>query len=67
MSVHLFVMFRNFVSTSRFSFRLDFAVRQLCFRFREHMAGVHGERDFHFDHDHGGVGAAAAAAPAPHR
>jgi hypothetical protein len=34
------------------------------------MAGVHGERDFHFDHAHvqpGAAAGAAAAAPPPHR
>jgi len=42
---------------------------QICFdKFREHMAGVHGEKDFHFDHDHDHLqpGAAAAAAAPPH-
>jgi hypothetical protein len=33
------------------------------FRFREHMAGVHGEKDFHFDHAHGD----RAAGARPHR
>jgi hypothetical protein len=32
------------------------------------MAGVHGEKDFHFDHAHvrPGAGAGVAAAPPPH-
>ncbi|CAF3668670.1 unnamed protein product [Rotaria sordida] len=39
---------------------------QICFdKFREHMAGVHGEKDFHFDHVHGGAG--VGLAPPPHR
>jgi hypothetical protein len=37
----------------------------LLFRFREHMAGVHGEKDFHFEHGH--VHAGPEAAGAPHR
>jgi len=40
---------------------------QICFdKFREHMAGVHGEKDFHFDHGHAHPDVAAAAPP-PHR
>jgi homeobox protein cut-like len=36
---------------------------QICFdKFREHMAGVHGEKDFHLEHAHQGV----AGAPPPH-
>ncbi|CAF4315168.1 unnamed protein product, partial [Rotaria sordida] len=31
----------------------------------EHMAGVHGEKDFHFDHVHGGAG--VGLTPPPHR
>ncbi|CAF1530145.1 unnamed protein product, partial [Adineta ricciae] len=40
---------------------------QVCFdKFREHMAGVHGDRDFHFDHAHAPAGAGPGGAP-PHR
>ncbi len=40
--------------------------KKYFFRFREHMAGVHGEKDFHFDHGHAHPDVAAAAPP-PHR
>jgi hypothetical protein len=39
--------------------------KQYFFRFREHMAGVHGEKDFHFDHGHAHPDVAAAAPPPP--
>ncbi|CAF4420251.1 unnamed protein product, partial [Adineta steineri] len=45
---------------------------QVCFdKFREHMAGVHGEKNFHFEHGHAHAhappGVVPAAAPPPHR
>ncbi|CAF1255774.1 unnamed protein product [Adineta steineri] len=45
---------------------------QVCFdKFREHMAGVHGEKNFHFEHGHAHAhappGVVLAAAPPPHR
>ena len=38
----------------------------MLFRFREHMAGVHGQKNFDLSHVHLGAGAAAVP-PAPHR
>lgn len=34
------------------------------FRFREHMAGVHGEKNFHFEHGH--LQQPVVGAPPPH-
>ncbi|CAF4295417.1 unnamed protein product [Rotaria sp. Silwood2] len=40
---------------------------QICFdKFREHMAGAHGGKDFHLDHVHGGA-AGVGLTPPPHR
>ncbi|CAF4037106.1 unnamed protein product, partial [Rotaria magnacalcarata] len=40
---------------------------QICFdKFREHMAGVHGDKDFHLEHAHAGAGAGVGLTPPPH-
>ena len=61
-SVHRYGMFHRSVSTStHMSCHALVLLMSIVFRFREHMAGVHGEKDFHLDHGH-----AAPGAP-PHR
>lgn len=63
MMVHLSVICPKFVLISMNS-KIPMGLIDDLFRFREHMAGVHGEKNFHFEHGH--LQQPVVGAPPPH-